>query len=112
MYLDFLVKIPEVKGKITYRKRDELCYVYYEYNRIYDPQRKFTNVKRAMIGKQAKADPLMMQPNQNYLKFFPEVELPAEKDRTLILKHNLLVNPTTCPTMLISVALSLPALCL
>jgi len=25
----------------------------------------------------------MMQPNQNYLKFFPEVELPEEKDRTL-----------------------------
>ena len=83
MYLDFLVKIPEVKGKITYRKRDNSCYVYYEYDRIYDPQRKFTNVKRAMIGKQFKADFLMMQPNQNYLKFFPEVELPEGKDRTL-----------------------------
>lgn len=83
MYLDFLVKIPEVTGKITYRKRDDSCYVYYEYDRIYDPSRKFTNVKRAMIGKQSKADHLMMQPNQNYLKFFPEVELPEEKDRSL-----------------------------
>lgn len=83
MYLDFLVKIPEVTGKITYRKRDDACYVYYEYDRIYDPSRKFTNVKRAMIGKQSKADHLMMQPNQNYLKFFPEVELPEEKDRSL-----------------------------
>lgn len=83
MYLNFLVKIPEVKGKITYRKKDDLCYVYYEYDRIYDPQRKFTNVKRAMIGKQSKAELLMMQPNQNYLKFFPEAELPEEKDRTL-----------------------------
>jgi transposase len=36
-----------------------------------------------MIGKQSKADFDMMQPNQNYLKFFPEVELPEEKDRTL-----------------------------
>ena len=83
MYLDFLVKIPEVKGKITYRKRDNSCYVYYEYDRVYDPSQKYTNVKRAMIGKQSKADLHMMQPNQNYLKFFPEVELPEEKDRTL-----------------------------
>jgi transposase len=83
MYLDFLVKIPEVKGKITYRKRDESCYVYYEYDRVYDPNQKYTNVKRAMIGKQSKADIRMMQPNQNYLKFFPEVALPEEKDRTL-----------------------------
>lgn len=83
MYLDFLVKIPEVKGKITYRKRDDSCYVYYEYDRIYDPQRKFTNVKRAMIGRQSKDDSLMMQPNQNYMRFFPDIELPEEKDRTL-----------------------------
>lgn len=83
MYLDFLVKIPEVKGKITYRKRDDSCYVYYEYDRVYDPNQKYTNVKRAMIGKQSKADFHTMQPNQNYLKFFPEVELPKEKDRTL-----------------------------
>ncbi|KUK71608.1 MAG: Transposase, IS4 family [Clostridiales bacterium 38_11] len=83
MYLDFLVKIPEVKGKITYRKRDNSCYVYYEYDRTYDPSQKYTNVKRAMIGKQSKVDLHMMQPNQNYLKFFPEVELPEEKDRTL-----------------------------
>jgi len=83
MYLDFLVRIPEVKGKITYRKKDDSCYVYYEYDRVYDPSQKYTNVKRAMIGKQSKADFHMMQPNQNYLKFFPEVELPEEKDRTL-----------------------------
>lgn len=83
MYLDFLVNIPEVKGKITYRKKDDHCYVYFEYDRVYDPQRQFTNVSRTMIGKQAKTDPLMMQPNQNYLKFFPEAELPQEKDRTL-----------------------------
>jgi hypothetical protein len=83
MYLDFLVRIPEVKGKITYRKRDDSCYVYYEYDRVYDPSQKYTNVKRAMIGKQSKADFDMMQPNQNYLKHFPEVDLPEEKDRTL-----------------------------
>lgn len=83
MYLDFLVRIPEVKGKITYRKRDTSCYVYYEYDRVYDPSQKYTNVKRAMIGKQSKADFDMMQPNQNYLKYFPEVDLPEEKDRTL-----------------------------
>ena len=50
MYLNFPAKIPEVKGKITYRKRDDSCYVYYEYDRVYDPKRKYTYVKRVMIG--------------------------------------------------------------
>ena len=82
MYLDFLVKTPEVPGKITFRKKGDATYVEFEYDRIYDPQRQFTTVKRSTIGKQSQADPGMMQPNQNFLKYFPEVEFPAEKDRT------------------------------
>lgn len=83
MYLDFLVKIPEVPGKITRRKKGDSIYIEYEYNRVYDPERQFTIAKRSTIGKQSKDDLTMMQPNHNFLKYFPDAELPEEKDRTL-----------------------------
>ena len=81
MYLDFLVKIPEAPGKITYRTKKETTYVEYEYERRYDPEKKFTYPKRATIGKRSKVDHSMMLPNQNFLKFFPEADLPDEKNR-------------------------------
>ena len=34
MYLDFLVNIPNSPGKITYRRKNGVDYVYYEYDRI------------------------------------------------------------------------------
>lgn len=83
MYLDFFVKIPDVPGKMTRRKKGNSTYVEYEYNRVYDPKRQFTIVRRSIIGKQSKDDPLMMEPNQNFLKYFPDAQLPEEKDRTL-----------------------------
>ena len=33
MYLDFLVKVPTVKGKITRRKKSNVVYIEYEYDR-------------------------------------------------------------------------------
>ena len=51
MYLDFLVKIPFVQGKITRRKKKDAVYVEYEYDRIYDPVRQYTFPKRVTIGK-------------------------------------------------------------
>ena len=83
MYLDFLVKIPNISGKITYRKKADVDYVYYEYDRIYDKGSQKTNPKRATIGKKSEADPTMMQPNENYLKYFPDEDLPETKDRTM-----------------------------
>ena len=53
MYLDFLVKIPNISGKITYRKKAAGDYVYYEYDRIYDKGSQKTNPKRATIGKKS-----------------------------------------------------------
>ena len=35
MYLDFMVKIPSVKGKITIRNKKNIKYIEYEYDRIY-----------------------------------------------------------------------------
>jgi len=82
MYLKFLVDIPGVPGKITYRRKADTDYVYYEYDRKYDKGTQLTNPKRATIGKRSKDDPTKMQPNQNFLKYFPETELPEEMDRT------------------------------
>lgn len=82
MYLDLLVKTPEVPGKITFRKKGDATYVEFEYERIYDPKRQYTTVKRSTIGKQSKADPSTMQPNQNFLKYFPDADFPEEKNRT------------------------------
>ncbi len=83
MYLDFLVKIPDVIGKMTRRKKGDSIYIEYAYNRVYHPKKQYTTVSRATIGKLSKDDNTMMQPNQNFLKYFPDAELPEEKDRTL-----------------------------
>ena len=89
MYLDFLVDIPAVKGKITRKPKGNAVYINYEYGREYDSIRKFNVPKRVIIGKLSKADPTKMQPNQNYLTYFPEADLPEEKfdsDRSSCLK--------------------------
>ena len=82
MYLDFLVKIPNSNGKITYRRKNDVDYVYYEYDRSYDKETQKTNPRRSTIGKISEEDPAKMQPNENYLKFFPDEEIPETMDRT------------------------------
>lgn len=82
MYLDFLVKIPITTGKITYRKKGETEYVYYEYERIYTKGTNITNPKRVTIGKRDHDDPTMMLPNENYLKYFPDEDIPEVNERT------------------------------
>ncbi len=82
MYLDSMVKVPEAKGKITYRTKGNTTYVEYESARVYLPEKKYTTVSRKTIGKLTDADELMMQPNENFLKFFPDTVLPEERDRS------------------------------
>lgn len=82
MYLDFLIQIPSAPGKITRKKKGDYTYINYEYARNYDPVRKFNIPQRVTIGKESKADPSLMQPNQNFLRYFPEVELPEERFRS------------------------------
>lgn len=82
MYLDFLVNIPISTGKITYRTKGDTDYVYYEYKRIYTKGTNITNPKRVTIGKRDKDDPSKMLPNENYLKYFPDEEIPEVSDRT------------------------------
>ena len=68
---------------MSFRSKTGTDYVYYEYDREYDKHTKKTNPKRATIGKRSKEDLAMMLPNSNFLKYFPDAELPEEKDRTL-----------------------------
>lgn len=82
MYLDFLVKIPDAPGKLLFEKRGDITYIKYEYDRIYDVERKYTLPKRATIGKLSKSDKTMLQPNQTFLTYFPDTELPLPESRT------------------------------
>jgi len=82
MYLDFKVKIPEIKGKIYEKTIKGVTYINYEYDRIYKPEKKYNIPKRTTIGKRCADNPSVMYPNANYLKFFPEAEISDEVERT------------------------------
>ena len=82
MYFDFLVKIPEDTGKISLNRRNGMTYIEYTYGRRYVPEKKYNVPRRTTIGKMDLSDPTMMYPNPNFLKFFPEVEMSEEKERS------------------------------
>ena len=63
MYLNYVVDIPKIKGKITFRNKGKARYVYYECDRIYDPSKQYTTVKRVTIGKISDDDETKMRPN-------------------------------------------------
>lgn len=78
MYLNCEIKIPVMKGKIFRQTIKGITYIYYEYGREYLPDKKYNKPQRTAIGKCCKDDPDMMIPNENYLKFFPETDIPEE----------------------------------
>ena len=78
MYLRFRVKIPEdIKG-ISKKTIKGTTYVYYEHGRRYVVEKQYTVPQCTSIGKVCEDDSSMMIPNTNYLKFFPDAELPEE----------------------------------
>lgn len=80
MYLNCRVKIPDTGGKITAKTISGTAYLYYEYARVYNKKKKYTEPKRACIGKRDKEQPGFLYPNEKFLKFFPRELLPSEKD--------------------------------
>ena len=87
MYLDRAVLIPKVKG-ITYKKKGESTYVVYETGRKYDPENQYNIPERIQIGIQIPAEPDMMLPNENYLKyFFEEMEKTSGKGKNLMNRY-------------------------
>jgi len=79
MYFDYLVQIPNVKGKIYKQTRKGVTYINYEYARVYKPEKKYNIPKRTTIGKACNNNKMMMYPNPNFLKYFPEAVIPEEK---------------------------------
>ena len=60
------IKIPDVRGKISFRKKADSVYVQYEIGRTYNAARKNTSPKRVVIGLQIRNAPTLMLPNENY----------------------------------------------
>lgn len=80
MYLNCKVKIPETEGKISVKTISGTSYVYYEYSRTYNKEKKYNEPKRTCIGKRDKEQPGFLYPNEKFLKFFPRELLPIERD--------------------------------
>lgn len=81
MYLKSRVKIPDVHGKLIRLRRGNVTYIKYEFDRYYDPEKKYTYPQRATIGKLCTDDDTMMIPNETFLKYFPDAVLPGIEDR-------------------------------
>lgn len=81
MFLDYKVPIPDSPGKVVRKNRGGNTYIEYEYDRSYDATKQYTYPKRASIGRVDPDNPAMMTPNENYLKYFGDAELPREHSR-------------------------------
>ena len=78
MYLHTTVKIPEIKGKIIFKKKSGTTYVQYQYGSEYKSERKYAVPLRVIVGKKSEDDPSLMIPNEKFQIYFPDVELPDE----------------------------------
>lgn len=79
MYFDYKVDIPKGK-KITSNVIKGVKYISYEYGREYVKEKKYNIPKRTTIGKVCEGDENKMYPNPNFIKYFPEIGMPEEKD--------------------------------
>ena len=70
MYYNQPVMIPDVPGKIVYRKKGDSTYVQFETGRTYSPETQDTRVERCIVGIQIPRKPELMLPNDNYFKHF------------------------------------------
>lgn len=72
MYLKQTVPIPTNTHRIVCVKTDRATYVYYQTDRIYDPEKKYNSAKRTSIGKVSINNASMMHPNEKYFQYFSE----------------------------------------
>ena len=78
MYMKYQVPIPESISGITIKKIKKTSYVYYAYETNYDAEKGYSVPSTTTIGKIDDAPAGMMYPNTNFVKFFPDIELPDE----------------------------------
>ena len=74
MFIERVVPIPNVPGKIVRRNINGSVYIEYEVRRVYDRSRKQNIPERVRIGIQIPGRAGMMLPNENYLSYFSEEE--------------------------------------
>ena len=78
MYLNCKVKVPEAPGKLTTKRIKNTPYIYFEYARDYNREKRYNSARRVCIGKACEDQTGMMIPNANFLRYFPEIGLPEE----------------------------------
>lgn len=74
MYLDCVVDIPDSPGKISKITKGGMVYVRYVAERTYNAKKKYTSPNHRVIGKLVSENKMI--PNENFLKYFGDVELP------------------------------------
>ena len=78
MYLNTTVKIPEIKGKIITKKKGGTTYILYQYGSEYNQDKRYAVPLRAIVGKVSPDDPGLMFPNDKFMVYFPDAEIPEE----------------------------------
>ena len=81
MYLPVATQIPDCPGRIIRKAKSGTTYIYYQYGQRYNPEKRYAIPERVCIGKLTEEGLLL--PNENYRKYFPGVNLPGEKPRSL-----------------------------
>lgn len=82
MYLDCKVEIPNEPGKISRFKKGKTVYIRYVVSRTYHPDKKYNVPDHKTIGKLDPENPAQMIPNENFLKYFGDVELPEIRNNS------------------------------
>lgn len=78
MYLNITAETLAVGNGISHKLIKGTKYVYYEHGRMYDAKKGYTIPQTTSIGKICEDDVTKMHPNGNYMRFFPDAELPEE----------------------------------
>ena len=68
------VRIPDMPGKISFVTVEGKEYVRYLISRKYNPEKKYTEQERVIIGRRCREMPGLMYPNDNYEQHFNEKE--------------------------------------
>lgn len=76
MYHNSAVKIPDVKGKIIRKKKGNVIYVLYQYGSVYNREKRYAVPQRAIIGKVLPDNEDYMIPNDRFIDFFPDADIP------------------------------------
>ena len=82
MYFDYEVKIPDSRHGITRKKIRGITYIYYAYDHKYSSDKHYTIPKNTTIGKCLDVSSETMYPNTNFLKYFPDAEIPVTQVKT------------------------------